>query len=614
MQRLLYGFLVLLPLLFLPWANQQFELSKFVLTVIAAGLFLFFWANNTIRNKEVSIPMRGITLSASVLLLYLIVHSFFLSFIPDNSIWGSYQRHTGLLLWVSLGVLLVTVIKSSLTLVNQERLLRFMAATGVLAAFVGIIQWLAPAWWGGLASTSGRIYSTLGVPNFLGQWLLMTLILSVYQLKVAKNTSPRILWGAATILQILALVLSGNRASLLILGVLAIVSAVVMLLRMKPTWQKGALASTLLVVLVVLGYGIVSRSDGAFRSLESRSILYPIAVQAITERPLQGFGLDTLYTVYASRLNMNLGETENLQDIPDKVHQAVLDTLAETGVVGLLLFLWLFIEIARLGWCLLNSEDIQLRGQSAAIVVALTAWLLSLLVSFPGVTECVYATVLVGLLIAQNGQTKGGVLLSWRRWVQGLLSVLVGVIMLGLGIGTLVADIKYAHMAHSPVNDPLEDVLAWTPIRLEYEIFGSNNYLAPMALTDRLAHLQNALQKNPQDVWALTFLADVQARMGNYTEAKATLEKAKNACHRCVFVAVEGAHLALTAQDQPAMDAWVAHYLELLPSFLNADPATLTPELQERRRITLKEQQNDLTFMMSLLGGREDAILQYMHQ
>lgn len=598
MQQLFYTFLVVLPLLFLPLANQQFELPKFTLTLVMAGLCLLFWAYEYLRNKQTAISGKGITLAGALLLGFLTLHSIFVSIIPDNSIWGNYQRHTGLLLWIALGILFVTTVKRSLTPARQQNILRLIAITGIIAAWIAVLQWLSPDLWGGLASTTGRVYGTLGIPNFLGQWLLLTLTLTFYQCSIAGKL--RLLWGTGALLQLLALILTGNRASLLVFGLLCLVMALIMLFRMRRTWQKAALSGALLVALLAVGYGIFTRTDGAFRSLESRALLYPTAVQALAERPAFGYGLDTLYTVFAQRMPPNLGASENLVDVPDKVHHVILDVLLETGPIGFLLFLWLCIEVVLQGHRLLKNEDRLVREQSAAILLALCVWFLSLFVSFPGIAERVYAIVLLGLLVAQGGETHGALMTTWRRYAYAVLSIMGAVVLLILGIGTAIADAQYAKIGSSPLNNPLAEVLMWTPMRMEYEVFGNNT--SPQVSPEYdVQHLRSALHKNPADVWAWNFLAEAYQSLGNTKESQDALTQAQKACPRCSFVYVQGARLAKARGDIAAAQVWAEGYMQLLPAFMTADPTTLTSDAKERRRITLKEQKTDLGFILGLL-------------
>lgn len=601
MQLFLNGFLVLLPLVFLPWANQQFELPKFVFLMACCGVMLLATGFSLFRRPLPKLLGNPVLLSGSLLLLYLLLHSMLISLVPVNSVWGSYQRHSGVLLYVLLFVVYAVVLRRREA---TDQILRWMSISGVLTAVLGIMQWLWPALWGGLAATSGRIFSTLGVPNFLGQWLLMTIVVTLY---CSFRSRRRWLWLAGLLTQLGALILSGNRASLLVCGFLLLVLACVQLLRMPRSRAKAGAGVVLLLLFCGIGYGVVTRSDGPWRSLLSRAELYPMATQAVLERP-QGYGLDSLYTAFSPRLPQNLGETENLLDVPDKVHQVVLDILAETGIVGLALFLWLWISIAMYGWRMLHHKNPEVRQRTGALLLALGAWFLSLLVSFPGVTERVYATVLVALLIGQ-GIEEYSPPARWQHMGRGLLHALTGLAILVVAIGTLVADVQYARLTEVTDSSVLTNLTRLTPMNLEYRIFGSNGIAPSVSTQTRIDTLQSALKDNPEDVWAWTFLADAQAQAGDYEKAKLSLASAKTSCSRCLFVSVEGAQLASHAGDENSIMRWTTDYFALLPSFVFMDPGALTPDVRERRRITLKEQKQDLLYMLRLSGNKTDPII-----
>lgn len=601
MTKFLSVFLFFLPVAFLAAANQQFGLVKFSLMLFCSAFVLLYLAKHLWKGTLRPLPLKGVFLPGILFLLYLAAQSLFLSEIPIFSIWGSYQRHTGLITWFCLGILMWGVYQKEWSEKEIRKVLTAMAISGAVVGMIAILQVSFPTLWGGLDATSGRAFSTLGVPNFLGQWTLLLLPVTYYLSQSAERTGERYGWVLAGLLQCAALFLSQNRTSLFILGLVLLGYVFLLLWRMRSSWQKAAFVSTFLVLLVSFSYAIVQRPDG-LRSLATREALYPMAVSAIVDNPLFGYGLDTLYTVFSPRVPENLSDTESVHDVPDKVHQVLLDTLAETGLVGLFLLIWMFLSIAALGIVLVRSEDREVRQRSFALLLGLAMWTLALFVSFPGITERVFVAIFIGFLTLALQVPKKLFFATLFERAGAVTTVVLACVLFVVSIGTIAADVTFAGLMHSTKEQQLQQLVTWTPIHTEYKIFGSNGRIPSVSNGLREQLLTEALNVNPQDVWAWVFLADVRFQQQDYTASQRALQQALEACSQCAFVALQGARISSLQGDIRDAQNWAEIYIKMMPEFIFADPRTLSVAQKERQRILWKEQKTDLDFIRGLLS------------
>lgn len=583
----------LLPLLWIPVLHQQFELPKFLYILVLGAVVCLCAGLRLIQKKPWNALPTPLLVAGGAWMLYLTLQTFFVSPLLDWSLWGSYERHTGLLLWLVLMLVFVFVAMYPWTLQQRKRLFFLFALSGTLVALLAVGQGIVHGATGLLAQLGGRVYGTFGVPNFLGQWLLLVLPLPIYFFLHAQG-KVRGLWMGSILLHVVALVLTQNRASLLALCGATAIFLVLLLLRrrsLRPLLVGG------FVVLVLLAATTLLRPEGALRTIVTRSYLYPMAVEALVESPWFGYGLDTGYAVFAPRLPQDLAQVEQLGFVPDKVHQGVLDMLVEVGVVGTLLFAVLmatFLLLVLRQLVHLPAED---RGFVSLLLLGLLLWCVSLLVSFPGVTERLGATVFLAMIVHM---CAGGPRRTFPR-LMSVLPLMLSPLLLVLASSTFLADLDFARLPHSVRPQDFPQLLHRTPLHLEYAVFGANGSMPSVTTEDRARSLHLALQKNPEDPWALIFLADVHRLEGNIPAMRTLLLQAENSCPRCSFVLLAGARLEYLQGDTALARGWAEKYWDLLPEFVTNSGVTMPSHLGDRRRLILKEQKADIAFISALL-------------
>ncbi|MBU3956935.1 O-antigen ligase family protein [Patescibacteria group bacterium] len=191
-----------------------------------------------------------------------------------------------------------------------------------------------------------RPYATFSHPNVLAGFFLVAIILLLGNFKLTnqlinklkKNWSIGIYWILVFILALIGLVLSFSRATWLI-GLLVGFGLVT-----RSWWGKKRRVAGLIFLLVLIGvfyYRFALPLSGQ-ETLTQRFSLAQIAIEMIKASPLAGVGLNN----FIPRLPdywQQFGMTYWLQP----VHNVFLLIAAETGLVGLLIFLWLLVLIYK---------------------------------------------------------------------------------------------------------------------------------------------------------------------------------------------------------------------------------------------------------------------------
>jgi len=209
------------------------------------------------------------------------------------------------------------------------------------SAIEGIFWWLGERSFNlitpGIAKAivSGRLvlrpYATFPHPNVLAGFILASLIL----IGINKEQGwRRIIKWAAQILGSIAIILSFSRATWLI-GLLAGLALVVRGWRKKKDMVIG-----LIIFLALIGglfYRLALPLSGQ-EAIIQRFSLAQIAIKMIKANPLAGVGLNN-FIPQLPNYWQQFGMTYWLQP----VHNIFLLITAETGLVGLLIFLWLLV-------------------------------------------------------------------------------------------------------------------------------------------------------------------------------------------------------------------------------------------------------------------------------
>ena len=357
---------------------------------------------------------------------------------PLVSLWGSFFRQQGaylLLAQIAWALLIAAYLR---TLAQHKRLLVAVAVGGTLVALSAIVE---PFYWHENPLT-WRPGGTQGNPIFLGAYLIMvipfTLAGLVSRMQGARSKRQDALWGAALLIQLAALALSGSRGPWVGALAGAIVLAGLML------WQRhrramigGALAGLAGMGALLIGLNMAVVAAPSLASLpyvsrlnlaqdartgtgRVRLVLWQMGWNVVTTwpqvipdgdplrslRPLVGYGPDTASIVYTHAYPPELGRIEDPEAIWDRAHNETLDVLTMQGALGVLAYVALGIVCARRGlaqWRAATSTA--QRAWIAAPMAALAAHVVEAQFAFTLTSAGMMAWLCIGLL--HDAQSAG---------------------------------------------------------------------------------------------------------------------------------------------------------------------------------------------------------------
>ena len=284
--------------------------------------------------------------------------------------------------WYVLGLIFLVLV----TAVGDARTVRMVLHALVVGAVLSVV---IGGFYGGLstasvdlqAETSGRVYGAAGDPNFLAAGLVPTMVIAAGLIAATRSWLMRSWLMRSWLLVALGVVTVGLAASESRGGVIAMVTTLFVAL----VFFRQRRAYVLLLLLLTLGLGGAwfATTPGAWQRVTTfndqgsgRSTIWRIAVRVAEDHPVTGAGLANFQVVskdYVRRPG-TLRYLALVVDRPHVAHNLYLETLSDTGVVGLVLLMLFMGGCLRAAWVagmrFERAGDSELEALSRAVLVA----------------------------------------------------------------------------------------------------------------------------------------------------------------------------------------------------------------------------------------------------
>ncbi len=249
--------------------------------------------------------------------------------------------------WAALALLWLVLA----TTLDSPRWLRLAAAAFVAGAILSVAIGVAA---GSLTDpeTEGRLEGAAGDPNFLAASLVPAIVLAG---ALVGGVRDALLRGAVVIaIPVLAagLVMSQSRGG-------ALAAAGTLLLALVAFKGKRRHVAGFGLLAVGVAVGAFAATPAAWERITTldpdgsgRSSLWTVAWRVTSDKPLAGVGLDNFVVVAGDYVREPgaLTRVERIAENPQYVHNLYLHVLAETGIVGLALFLLFVAGCLRAAW------------------------------------------------------------------------------------------------------------------------------------------------------------------------------------------------------------------------------------------------------------------------
>lgn len=375
----------------------------FFRTIVDLALIFFLLGMLFQKNFQFSIfnfkfLKSPLVIAVSVFILIFVLAGFF-GVNPVNSFWSNFERGEGgiqlIHLWLFF-ILLAALFKDEK---DWQRILVFSLIGGLGMAFYGLLAASGvQGFIGGKFSEPGfRFSGSIGNPAYTAAYSIFMLFYAAY-LAVGKYRQRLFSAGALALYGLMIIffavfLLAATRGAFM--GLIAAVLAVFVYLGFSiKKWRKWFLTAIIFVALAV-GTTIYFKDTAFVKSIpgsrifdisfsaqtwQHRTIMWKIAWDGFKERPILGWGPENYLFVFDRHFNTSYFKpAEGFGAWFDRAHSVYFDYLAETGILGLLSFLGIWIVFY---WQLFKSQKEKLPITNALLFALPVAYLVQGIVLF----------------------------------------------------------------------------------------------------------------------------------------------------------------------------------------------------------------------------------------
>jgi len=359
------------PLIFLTDTTRNPYVIQNVVLQIGLSAILAIWLIKSNRKRQIILPR---TYLDKPLLLF-----FFVSFL---SVAYSFSIHPEMklailsfggrnLLFLFLNCIAVFYITIYLLQDerNLKRLLYIAFAVGTLASLYAIIQYqgIEPIWPGKIEPFGARSVSTFGNPNFLASFLILILpviaVLALYEKSLTKKlflgglfgvnflgllvTHTRSAWLGFFVASIfVAFFLATHQVSIILRNRkwLIFLAGLLFLVMFYPVRVERQGERKVMVVKLAIEK-VKSLTDFKQMAYVQRFLIWQAAYSMFKERPLLGHGWGNFEIIYPFHQGkyLEIKKYSPFRTHANNAHNEILEIVSQTGIVGLGIYIWLFI-------------------------------------------------------------------------------------------------------------------------------------------------------------------------------------------------------------------------------------------------------------------------------
>jgi O-antigen ligase len=348
----LYIGAVAVPVVFVPNSDDVFVEPKTILVrLLIVGAAITAGVSLVLGRRPLLIRFPDV---AVVVFILLTAVATLTSVDPLTSLHGEQLQRAG---FISFAAIAAGYLVARTTIASIARLQMLMTAVAIgasVVAFYGLVQWWGfdPIW---DVLPNGRVIATVGQPNWLGAYLVITIPVTIAVSFTARSRIARIGLAVSAVAQATVLVTTLSRASWLGLVTAAIFAATLIIAK---AWSRGAVrmatvsisaaAGVVAVLALLVVTGPLANTNPVERALSATNLdafdirqhlaLWEVGAAITADHPLIGTGPDTyaiVFPAYRDDVIEPYYADYLSQFRPESPHNVYLAVAAGAGLVAL---------------------------------------------------------------------------------------------------------------------------------------------------------------------------------------------------------------------------------------------------------------------------------------
>lgn len=423
-----------IPLVTMPFALFPFVFGKAILFRILMEIILMLYVLLILINPRYR-PASSLVLTTVLLWLFILVFTTFVTSVDRwSSFWGNIERSEGLILYLHLGAFFLVLVGMLRERADWFAYLRVSVLVSLVVSLIGLLHRAGIATPGFEATPMGLLTGTLGNPAFFASYLLFHVFFAVLFFNEIdpSDIRRRLLYAIVIILNVLAIILTAARTSVLGLGAGLGVFILLVLIK-KQDIRLRTLCGAMVLAVCFLYLVLLWQKDSPIfqvplfqkisdvgtigHSFRERSIAWSVALKAFSERPFFGWGLENYELAFYRYFDPRFPYFEGfvMHDSPgfDRAHSGPLEIAATTGIFGFVGFYSIFVAACYYLWRLFRKG----RGGSylmAALISILAAYLVQNLFIFDTITSLIPLFITFGFVHSLSSRKQKRKLLEKR--------------------------------------------------------------------------------------------------------------------------------------------------------------------------------------------------------
>ena len=272
-----------------------------------------------------------------------------------TAIFGKARRYEGLISFLDYALIYFLLLQFVDSAARLRRLAQALFWSSIIVSAYGLLQYVGwdPAQWGPLPFEARRAFSTYGNPDLLGALLIFTVTVALGLALFERRRWWRLVYWIGFGINGLVLIVAftrgawiGGAIALLVLGVIA--------------WRQRAHLSRIdlvpAIAFAAAGVALIVRSLSSTDEVmnfskrlasifqfgagsgKTRTEIWNVAITAIKERPIFGWGPDTFRLVFPKFKPVEYIRDAGSLSVADNAHNYPLQLATGIGVPGMLLF------------------------------------------------------------------------------------------------------------------------------------------------------------------------------------------------------------------------------------------------------------------------------------
>ena len=408
--------IILLPTLFVYKYVYNFRINQAtIINLLALGIFTFYIFSII---KEEKIVYSTYSLNLPILLFILIIT---LSILINNTYWISLKDFINFLSYFLIYFFIINNIKTKYSF--NFCLIIFFVTVSLISLYL-LLQYygLDP-----FLSDIQQLTSTLGNQNYVASYLALIFPIAFSFFLIETKKINKILFEVVLLINYTGIIICHTRAiwialffSLLLFGYLLSHYKMNKILKDNKKWLMILFSLFLLITLIYSTDNPLNRSpitaaeravsafDMQGSSLRTRLLIWDSTIDMIRDRPLFGSGLGTFplhYLNYQADFLKKYPNYLNFSGKAGEVHNEYLQLGAETGIIGLLVFILIIVILYKTNFNLIKKLKM-INGKIIVISLlsGITVTLIHSIFSFPFHIPAVGSAFwfIIGLTIASE--------------------------------------------------------------------------------------------------------------------------------------------------------------------------------------------------------------------